>query len=251
MPVYGGRPVEPEDQSSLERLAVYILRPSFAGTWLRYPSDDSQIEYRTAKDAACSMDALDWIARVSSHVPAYHEHLLRYDGRYFNAARGKGRKKEAQRALHPTHGDHPREGNSQAERFSLKRRRSRARLLKKICEVDPLTCGQWGARMEMISCIDQPEVIHRILRHLNLWERPQRFPPPRLFPHQLDAFLATLSPRQAQQIRASTDSVFWDDVPTDPDFQPPARCLKSLTRDAKPPVDCTADGVQDLVVVFS
>ena len=36
--------------------------------------------------------------------------------------------------------------------------------------------------------------------------------------HKLDAFLATLSPRQAQQIRASTDSVFWDDVPTYPDF---------------------------------
>ena len=216
--VYCGRPVEPEDQSSLERLAAYILRPSFAGTRLRYHCDDSQIEYLTAKGAACSMDALDWIARVSSHVPDHHEHLLRYYGRYSNAARGKRRKKEAQRALHPTHGDHPREGDSQAERFSRERRRSWARLLKKIYEVDPLTCGQCGSRMAIISFCDQPEVIRKILQHLNLWERPQRSPPPRLFPHKLDAFLATLSPRQAQQIRASTDSVFWDDVPTYPDF---------------------------------
>lgn len=31
-----------------------------------------------------------------------------------------------------------------------------------------------------------------------LGERPQRAPPPRLLPHKLEAFLATLSPRQAQ-----------------------------------------------------
>ena len=69
-----------------------------------------------------------------------------------------------------------------------------------------------------MAIIEESEVIRKILRHLNLWEWPQRSPPPRLFPHKLDAFLATLSPRQAQQIRASTDSVFWDDVPTYPDF---------------------------------
>ncbi len=40
--------------------------------------------------------------------------------------------------------------------------------------------------------------VFRILQHLNLWERPQRSPPPRLFPHQLEAFLTTLSPQQAQ-----------------------------------------------------
>jgi len=148
------------------------------------------------------MDALDWIARVSSHVPDHHEHLLRYYGRYSNAARGKRRKKEAQRALHPTHGDHPREGDSQAERFSHQRRRSWARLLKKIYEVDSLRCPHCGSEMHIIAWIEQPEVIRKILQHLSLWERPQRSPPPRLFPHKLEAFLASLSPRQAQQIRS-------------------------------------------------
>ncbi len=46
-----------------------------------------------------------------------------------------------------------------------------------------------------------------------VWERPQPSPPPKLFPHKLETFMASLSPRQAQEIRASTDSVFWDDVP--------------------------------------
>jgi len=39
------------------------------------------------------------------------------------------------------------------------------------------------------------------------------FSPAKLFPHKLETFMASLSPRQAQEIRASTDSVFWDDVP--------------------------------------
>ena len=94
--------------------------------WRRRPyhSANSHIEYCTAKGAAGSMDGLDWMARVSSHLSDHHEHLRRYYGRHSKAAGGKGRKKEAQRALHPTQGDHPREGDSQAEGFSRQRRRS-------------------------------------------------------------------------------------------------------------------------------
>jgi len=60
--------------------------------------------------------------------------------------------------------------------------------------------------MHIIAWIEQSEVIRKILRHLDLWERPQRSPPPKLFPHKLETFMA-------QEIRASTDSVFWDEVP--------------------------------------
>ena len=88
-----------------------------------------------------------------------------------------------------------------------------ARLLKKIYEVDPLRCSHCGSEMQVIAWIEQSEVIRKILRHLDLWERPQRSPPTKLFPHKLETFIASLSPRQAQEIRASTDSVFWDDVP--------------------------------------
>lgn len=203
----------PEDQPALERLAAYIVRPSFAATRLRYEPNCAEVEYRTAKGVTCSLDALDWIALVTSHIPAHHEQTLRYYGRYSNAARGKRRKKEAVRTLHPTRRDPPSEQDSPAECFSRERRRNWARLLRKIYEVDPLTCAQCGSPMEIISSIDQPEVIRSILQHLNLWERPQRSPPPRLFARKLEAFLATLSPRQAQQLQASSDSLFWDDVP--------------------------------------
>ncbi len=41
--------------------------------------------------------------------------------------------------------------------------------------------------------------------------------PTRLFAHKLDQLLASLSPEQARQVQLSTDSIFWDDVPTWPD----------------------------------
>ncbi len=48
--------------------------------------------------------------------------------------------------------------------------------------------------MHIIAWIEQSEVIRKILRHLDLWERPQRSPLPKLFPHKLETFMASLSP---------------------------------------------------------
>ncbi len=83
--------------------------------------------------------------------------------------------------------------------------------------VDPLTCPRCLAPMKVVALIEQPEIIRQILHHLKLGEVSQRAPPPRLLAHKLDQLLASLSPEQARQIQLSTDSIFWDDVPTWPD----------------------------------
>ena len=70
---------------------------------------------------------------------------------------------------------------------------------------------------EQSRVIEQGSVIRQILQHLDLWGEPQRAPPPRLFPHKLEPFLASISPQQAQAIRASSDALFWDEVPDWPD----------------------------------
>ena len=159
------------------------------------------------------MDALDWIALVISHIPDVHEQMVRYYGRYSNASRGKRKKAKRQRLSQPSGASSSAESDSEVDRFSRERRRNWARLLKKIYEIDPLPCTQCGFTMQIIAFIEQPAVIRKILRHLQLWQRPPRSPPPPLFPLKLETFLASLTPRQAQQIRASTDSIFWDDVP--------------------------------------
>ena len=67
--------------------------------------------------------------------------------------------------------------------------------------------------MDVIAFIEESAVIRKILQHLGLWDRPARSPPPRLFPHKMESFLQSLTRRQALQVRASSDSLFWDDVP--------------------------------------
>jgi hypothetical protein len=108
------------------------------------------------------MDALDWIALVTSHIPNPQEQTVRYYGRYSNASRGKRRKQALGISV-----THPVESSGQdlpSERFAQQRRRNWARLLKKIYEVDPLTCP-CGGQMEIIAFMEQPAAIRKILQH--------------------------------------------------------------------------------------
>jgi hypothetical protein len=73
------------------------------------------------------MDPLDWLARMTDHIPDPHRHRTLFYGHYANRARG-GRRKEPLEAA-----------GSEA---SPKRRRSPswARLIAKVYQVDPLRC---------------------------------------------------------------------------------------------------------------
>ena len=130
-----------DDRQALERLAAYILRPSFAATRLRYQPGTGQVLgsfaqclspgrgaallessdlYRTAKGVARSMDALDWIAQVVSHIPDPGAQMVRYYGWYSNASRGK-RRGVGQAAAAKTSSHEP---ETEADSFSRARRQS-------------------------------------------------------------------------------------------------------------------------------
>jgi len=44
-------------------------------------------------------------------------------------------------------------------------------LIKKVWEVDLLTCSLCGSEMKIISLIQDPDVIRQILKHLGLWKQ--------------------------------------------------------------------------------
>jgi len=64
-------------------------------------------------------------------------------------------------------------------------------LFNRVNEVDPLTCPKCRGKMRVIAFIEDPHVVKKILRHLNLWEskrppRPVAHAPPRIeFPTYL------------------------------------------------------------------
>jgi len=87
--------------------------------------------------------------------------MVRYYGYYSNVSRGK-RKKIDQDGLTPS--------IMEPDGSSREHKRNWARLIQKIYEVDPLTCPKCASRMRVISVIEQPEIIKKILKHLGLWE---------------------------------------------------------------------------------
>jgi hypothetical protein len=72
--------------------------------------------------------------------------------------------------------------SASGEEFARGRRRSWARLIKKVYEADPLVCPRCSGPLKIISLIGDAPVIEKILRHLKLWDPPQRPPPPAAVP---------------------------------------------------------------------
>jgi len=146
--------------------------------------------------------ALEWLAAMCSHIPNRGEQMVRYYGYYSNVSRGKRKETGTDDAmpciLEP-------EGNVKAFRKSW------ARLIQKIYEVDPLVCPHCKGTMRIISFIEDAQVIREILTHLGLWLARSR-PPPKIHdPPNREYVAADL------QIQPHSDTIYadpeysWDD----------------------------------------
>jgi hypothetical protein len=104
-------------------------------------------------------------------VPDCGQQLITYCGAFSNARRVSRSAAVCARpsALKPAQQDAP----DNAEEFLRRRRRSWARLIKKVCEADPLVCPRCCAPLKILSLIGDGAVIEKILRHLKLWNRPE------------------------------------------------------------------------------
>ncbi|MHC4083537.1 MAG: IS91 family transposase [Planctomycetota bacterium] len=174
--VHHGVRLDAGDTTGLQRLGQYLLRCPFSLQRLIKVTDQGQVLY-LAEKRACRrfptpasphlfngvsrnfqvFDPLDFIAEVTQHVPQPRKHLVRYFGFYSNKSRG--RRAQADRnhvvEIHDDHTPRP-----------VARRRWAA-LIKRIWQVDPLTCPRCGGRMKIVSFISpaQRDVIDRILDH--------------------------------------------------------------------------------------
>jgi len=196
--VFCSQSVEPGNAGATRRLASYMLHPAFALERFRYDPDagtvlydarNKQADQQQTSDSITVSSALDWLAAVVTHIPNKGQQLLRYYGWYSNVS--QARKKQAAPAMPGQQEDL---SPDEHEQFRKQRRRSWARLIKKIYEADPLVCPRCRGPMKIISFIEDPPVIKKILLHLNLWELPQRSPPskspPRDFLYDWDFFRA-------------------------------------------------------------
>ena len=149
--------VEPEDKESVARVARYIMRPPLSLERLEWAGDT--VEYRAkggSSNEAEVFDPLDFVARILMHAPEPKLHTVRYNGAY--SSRSRAGQAPSQHEAEATESKPP-----PAERRRL--RRSWARMIAKIYEVDPLLCD-CGASMKVISFITEYRVVKKILDHI-------------------------------------------------------------------------------------
>jgi len=90
-------------------------------------------------------------------------------------------------------------------------RKNWSRLIRKVYEVDPLICPKCQGRMRVVAFIENPDLIRKILKHLNLWDLKR---PPRPVAH---APPSEVSPTYDEPLAPSADDYIIDPVfPLDP-----------------------------------
>jgi hypothetical protein len=183
--VYCGPTIWPNDENALENLARYIIRACFSQERMTYiPSSASSFGAKViyqSKDGKTSetFSAMDWLARLVTHIPNRYEQMVRYYGYYSNKSRGM-RKKAGSDDQVPA--------LVKSGILSAAFRKNWARLIQKIYEVDPLTCPKCQGPMRIIAFIEDDWIIKKILKHLGLWETHNHDPPAPDSSLSIDAF---------------------------------------------------------------
>ncbi len=162
--------VQAKTKPKAERVGKYMLRPILALERLSLLEAEGKVGYRHGEKGAEleTMDYLEFIARVTSHIPDKGQVMVRHYGLYANAQRGKVRK--ARLASSPL-----RIVEEELRRVPAK---GWAEMIRKVYEVDPLLCPKCGGRMKLIAFLTDHAVVDRIIDHLKLVFVAERPPPP-------------------------------------------------------------------------
>jgi hypothetical protein len=114
-----------------------------------------------------TMDPLEWLARMADHIPDPGRHRTLFYAFYANRVRGD-------RAAEKP-------GAGELDKQPAKKRccsPSWARLIAKVFQADPLTCGKCGAKLKIVAYLHDQVAIKQVLAHLGLSPPEQPKPPP-------------------------------------------------------------------------
>ena len=165
--------IQKEDREALVRLVQYVVHASFSSEKIRYVEKTNCVMCKSRLHQGKKrnfevLDAIEFLHRVCLHIPGHYEALIRYYGHYANAARGKRKKLGLEDQLQIKIID-----DAPNRRVC---RKSWAKLIYRVYEVDPLRCPKCGGQMKIIAFILKREEIIRILKHLSM--RPIDYPKP-------------------------------------------------------------------------
>jgi hypothetical protein len=141
-----------------ERVGKTKIRPFLSLEQLVLDEQTGQVGYRYGKDRGevVRTDYLEFIARVTSHIPDKGQVTVRYYGLYANAHRGKINKASLM----------PLSLGMMEEELRPIPSKGWAEMIRKVYEVDPMVCPQCGGMMKVIAFLTDNAVVNRIINHL-------------------------------------------------------------------------------------
>ncbi len=152
--------VRAQTKKEAERVGNYTIRLLLFLKRLFFDETEGKVRYQHSRQDSQedSMDYLKFIARVTSYIPDKGQVMVRCYGLYSNAHRGKIRKASSALSHPPIIEEEPDyvPSNGWAE------------MTRSVYEVDPLLCPRCGSQMRIISFIEEPKIIERIIAHLKL-----------------------------------------------------------------------------------
>jgi len=184
--LHAGVQVGAGKKKDLEKLCRYIARPPIAEERLSQNAN-GQVVYKLKRpyDDGTShivMSPMELMEKLASIVPRPRVHLTRFHG--ILAPHYKHRK-----MIVPVKAEPPKlelvTDQTPIEKLAEQKKKSRiswARLLKRIFGIDVETCNLCGGKVKIISAIEDPKVIKKILDHVGIPSvapapKPARGPP--------------------------------------------------------------------------
>jgi hypothetical protein len=157
-------------QTELPFWAWAFIRPLLSLERLSFMEPEGKVGYRHGQGAGDqeTMDYLEFIARVTSHIPDKGQVTVRYYGLYANAHRGKVKKASLEAFPLRIVEEEPRRIPSKGW----------AEMILKVYEVDPMVCPKCGETMKVVAFLTEHAVVDRIIDHLKLTFVAERPPPP-------------------------------------------------------------------------
>ncbi len=155
--------INAQDRDRLEKLCRYTARPPVALERLS-ETPDGKILYRLKSEYSDGtthvlFDPIELVEKVVALIPPPRANLLRYHGVF--APNSKERKE-----IVPVSPSPERAEEEEAEKRP--KNRTWSELLKRTFAIDVLKCSACGGQMRLISHIEEPVVVTRILDHLGL-----------------------------------------------------------------------------------
>ena len=159
--LHAGTACKPTQKKKLERLCRYITRSAISEKRLSLASNGNVVyQLKTPYDDGTThvvLSPMEFMGRLAALVPKPRMNLTRFHGVFSPNSKLRGKVVPAKAKD---------ERSDKASGYG----QTWAQRLKRVFAIDTEKCEKCGGTMKVIACIEDPEVIDKILKHLGLDE---------------------------------------------------------------------------------